>query len=284
MPATLAAIGRALAATADRAPGFAPASHLDVGAGTGASAWAATAVWPSLTRLDLVDREPAMVALGRRLAAGEAAPLATAAWQTGVLGGGDLPPADLVTAAYVLGEVPATGADALVARLWAATTGVLILVEPGSKAGFERIRAARSALIAAGGHVVAPCPGDEPCPLAGPAWCHVLARLDRSPLQRSAKRAERSWEDEPFSYVAVARGRADGAADPAPRVVLGRPRHRPGLVELRICVDGRIETRTLSRRDGPAYRIARDLAWGDPLPEPLRSGRRGPVRPRPEDR
>ena len=182
-----------------------------------------------------------------------------------------------MTATYLLGELPATELEELVTRLWAATDGLLVLVEPGSSAGFERIRAARALLIAAGGRVAAPCPGDAPCPIAGAAWCHFLARLDRSPLQRAAKRADRSWEDEPFSYVAVARASASarsGPPDPAARVVLGRPRHRPGMVELRICVDGRIETRTISRRDGSAWRTARDLEWGDPVPpEVLRAGR-----------
>jgi ribosomal protein RSM22 (predicted rRNA methylase) len=272
MPATFAACARSIAEAADRLPDFRPASLLDVGAGTGAAAWAATAVWPGLTELTLVDREPAAVDLGRRLAAASGHPaLSAAEWRLESLDGNPRSsPADLVTAAYVLGELePGDVAEAVV-TMWAATSGVLILVEPGSTAGFERIRAARTALIAAGGHVVAPCPGDEPCPIAGSAWCHFLARLDRSPLQRGAKAAARSWEDEPFSYVAVSRI----GGSPEPRVVLGRPRQRPGMIELRICVDGRIDERTLSRRDGPAWRTARDLAWGDPVPgDVLEAGR-----------
>ena len=263
MPATHAACTRAMIAVAERLPGFGPASLLDVGAGAGAAAWAATAVWPSLAELTLVDREPAAIALGRRLAAGQApTSLAVASWLIADLDRDLAQRADLVVAAYVLGEIASGEAAAVIARCWASTAGVLLLVEPGSRAGFERIRAARADLIAAGGHVVAPCPGDEACPIVGPAWCHFLARLDRSPLQRGAKAAARSWEDEPFSYVAVSRR----PATPAPRIVLGRPRHRPGVVELRVCVDGRIEQRTLSRRDGPAYKAARHLEWGDAAP------------------
>ncbi|MEO5940703.1 MAG: small ribosomal subunit Rsm22 family protein, partial [Candidatus Limnocylindrales bacterium] len=118
------------------------------------------------------------------------------------------------------------------------------------------------------------------CPIAGPAWCHFLARLDRSPLQRAAKTAARSWEDEPFSYVALSREPAAAVAGPSARVVLGRPRQRPGMIQLRICVDGRIETRTLSRRDGLAWRTARDLAWGDAVPPEVRgAGRVGAPSP-----
>ncbi len=266
MPATFAAIARALAVGADRLPGFEPRSLLDVGAGTGAAAWAASAIWPDLMTISLLEREAAVADLGRRLAVDRAW-----SWRTGDIVTTDLPEADLVTAGYLLGELPPDAVDAAVDRLWAATRGVLALVEPGSRAGFARILAARSRLIAAGAHVAAPCPGEEPCPVAGSrtAWCHFLARLDRSPLHRRAKAAERSWEDEPFSYVVAARPPV--IAEPRPRVVLGRPRRRPGVVELRICDDGRIETVVLSRRNGPAYRASTDVTWGDALPVGFRT-------------
>ncbi len=272
MPATFAACVAAMSATADLIPGFRPATLLDVGAGTGAASWAATSVWPSLDELTLVEREPTAIALGRRLAAAPSdGAMAGATWLEADATTGLSRQADLVIAAYVLGEMDDDAQADLVTRLWAAADGLLVLVEPGSRAGFGRIRAARTALIAAGGSVVAPCPGNDACPIVDPAWCHFLTRLDRSPLQRTSKRAARSWEDEPFSYVAVSRVPAEAA----PRVVLGRPRQRPGVVELRVCRDGRIETRTVSRRDGQAWRTARDLAWGDAVPpDVLAAGRR----------
>ena len=270
MPATFAAAVRALAEAAARAPAFAPTTLLDLGAGTGAATWAAAAIWPSLASIALVDREPAMVELGRRLATHGADPLARATWRVADLATADLHAADVVLAGYLLGEIDGAPAAALVDRAWAATTGILAIIEPGSRAGFGRMLAARDRLIDAGASIVAPCPGNVPCPVRDPEWCHFLARLDRSPLQRRAKGASRSWEDEPFSYVVASRV----PADPAPRVVLGRPRQRPGMVELRICLEGRIAHRTLSRRDGQAYRTARDLAWGDPVPdEVLEAGR-----------
>ena len=71
------------------------------------------------------------------------------------------------------------------------------------------------------------------------------------------------------SYVVAARPQV--LADPRPRVVLGRPRRRPGVVELRICDDGRIETVVMSRRNGPAYRASTDVTWGDALPVGFRT-------------
>ncbi|MBA2720782.1 MAG: rRNA methyltransferase [Chloroflexi bacterium] len=263
MPATFAAVGRALLEGARAMPGEAPRSLLDIGAGTGAATWAAGAIWPGLETVTLVDREPAMLLLGRRIAAAGAAegPLASADWRLGTAGtaGADLPGADLVVAGYVLGELDDSSRSRLVETAWAATRGALVIVEPGSPAGFARILAAREGLIAAGAAIVAPCPGNVPCPVRGPAWCHFLARLDRSPLQRRAKGAERSWEDEPFSYVVASR--APGR--PAPRVVLGRPRHRPGRVVLRVCTADGLAEPTISRRHGAAWQVARDLEWGD---------------------
>jgi ribosomal protein RSM22 (predicted rRNA methylase) len=263
MPATFAASALALAAAADRARAFAPTSHLDLGAGTGAAAWAARAVWPSLERATLLDRAETALDTGRRVAAASRDEvLASGSWRVGRLGA-SLAAADLVTAGYVLGELEPDELGAAIDAAWAATRGVLVLVEPGSRAGFSRVIPARERLVGAGARVVAPCPGAEPCPVAGSrtTWCHFLARLDRSPGHRRAKAATRSWEDEPFSYVAVARPAV--VADPRPRVVLGRPRRHPGRVELRICTDGRIEVRIVSRRAGETWRVAKDLDWGD---------------------
>ena len=265
MPATFTATALAMTEAARSLPEFAPHTLLDVGAGTGAAAWAARAVWPTIRDLVVVDREPAMIELGRTVATrgDPGGPLASATWRTERIGASALAPADVVSAAYLLGELDDAERRVVVDELWAATLGVLVIVEPGSPAGFQRILAARADLIAAGATIAAPCPGQLPCPVTGSSWCHFLARVERSPLHRRAKAGTRSWEDEPYSYVVATRL----VAGPAPRAVLGRPRHGPGRVELRICAaDGRIQRRIVSRREGTAYRAARDVAWGDRIP------------------
>src|SRR5207244_2622401 len=62
----------------------------------------------------------------------------------------DLEPCDLVTLAYVLDEIDEDERDELIDRLWQVTRDVLILVEPGTTAGWQRILSARDRLIAAG--------------------------------------------------------------------------------------------------------------------------------------
>ena len=54
-------------------------------------------------------------------------------------------PFDLVTASYLLNELPAADALALLSRAWAQTTGAMVLVEPGTPADYDRMMAFRGA-------------------------------------------------------------------------------------------------------------------------------------------
>ena len=57
LPATYAQLHGAMAATAARAPDWAPATLLDLGSGPGTALWAAAARWPSLRSLVGTERE-----------------------------------------------------------------------------------------------------------------------------------------------------------------------------------------------------------------------------------
>ncbi len=93
----------------------------------------------------------------------------------------DFEPHDLVTIAYVLDELSPEAGAQLVAAAWRATAALLVIVEPGTPAGWRRILAARDALIAAGATISAPCPHEAPCPILPPDWCHFAVRLARAP-------------------------------------------------------------------------------------------------------
>src|SRR5580693_3636043 len=51
----------------------------------------------------------------------------------------DEAPRDLVTLAYVLNELPADARPQLLQRLWNATADTLVIIEPGTPAGWQRI-------------------------------------------------------------------------------------------------------------------------------------------------
>ncbi len=103
MPATYAACAAVFARLSEVMPDFAPASLLDVGAGTGAASWAARAAWPEITAITMLDHNPALRALARRLA--DEGGLAGVEIAQGDLSAAD-GNADLVVASYVLAELP----------------------------------------------------------------------------------------------------------------------------------------------------------------------------------
>ncbi|MDR6289275.1 ribosomal protein RSM22 (predicted rRNA methylase) [Inquilinus ginsengisoli] len=261
LPATYAAIRACLDAVADLRPDFAPASLLDAGAGPGTGFWAAAEAWPDLAGATLLEGSAAFRDWGARLAEGSALPPAD--WRAADLARAlpDLPAHDLVILSYVLDELAPDRRAALVDGLWAATADVLLLVEPGTPAGWRRILDARSRLIASGGHVVAPCPHDRACPLVEPDWCHFAQRVARSRIHRQAKGGEVPWEDEKFAYVAVSR--RPGA--PIAGRVITPPRGAGSRIDLRLCGPDGVVERTVTKRDGALLKTARRLKWGDAL-------------------
>jgi ribosomal protein RSM22 (predicted rRNA methylase) len=254
LPATYAAIRAALGAVADVRPDFAPRSLLDFGAGPGTALWAAADCWPGLDAATLVEASPSMRKFGETFA-GESG-VARVAWRNDTA---SLEPSDLVTVAYVLDELDPDRRAALVGDLWSLTADTLLIVEPGTPAGWQRILDARALLLRHGAHQVAPCPHAQACPLVAPDWCHFTRRVSRSRAHLQAKGAEVPWEDEKFSYVAVAR---NPASLPTARVI-APPRAGSGKVELKLCQgNGKAETVLVTKREGARYKQARRLNWG----------------------
>jgi ribosomal protein RSM22 (predicted rRNA methylase) len=259
LPATYAAVRAAMAAVAEAKGDMEPRTILDVGAGPGTALWAAADTWPSIQQAVLLEASAPARAVGERLAQGLAL---RCEWHAGdaTLSLPAMAPADLVTACYLLDELAAAALPELAERLWALTAGTLLVVEPGTPAGWRRILDLRSRLIAAGGHVLAPCPHEAPCPLAAPDWCHFSRRVARSRLHRLAKEAEVPWEDEKFAYVAVSRHPADRRA----ARILAPPRTGSGKIALKLCqADGVAVEKLFTRRDADAFRAARRADWGD---------------------
>jgi ribosomal protein RSM22 (predicted rRNA methylase) len=255
MPATTAACAAVFARLAEVMPDFAPASLLDVGAGTGAASWAAIGAWPDIAAITMLDHNPALRTLARKLA--EGGPLGHAQIQAGDLGA-EKPQADLVVASYVLAELPQAAAAATARHLWASGAGVLVLIEPGTPQGFARIREARATLIAEGAHVVAPCTHDNQCPMTGDDWCHFSQRLPRSRDHMLMKGAQVPFEDERYSYVVLTRQLvAKGARILAPPLET-----KPGLT-FKLCDETGLHSEFVGSRDKDEYRRLRKRAWGD---------------------
>jgi ribosomal protein RSM22 (predicted rRNA methylase) len=265
LPATYAAVRASLDTVSEAWPDYAPKTLLDVGAGPGTVLWATIDLWPDLEQAVLLEASAAVRRVGEALAT--EAMTARIAWLAGdvTIDLADLKPAELVTCAYVLDEIAPASLPKLIDRLWHLTDDTLLVVEPGTPAGWQRILAVRRHLIDAGAHVLAPCPHEAPCPLAAPDWCHFSRRVARSRLHRLAKDADVPWEDEKFIFVAASRHLV---VQPPQARVIAPPKSGSGKVLLKLCEkDGSAGERLFTKRDGDVFRLARRLDWGDTLPE-----------------
>jgi ribosomal protein RSM22 (predicted rRNA methylase) len=272
MPATYAAIAASLNALCEVRPEFAPKRLLDVGAGPGTATWAATAAFPSLADFTAIDvntvlRTLALDLFGSSRLAGIRYPSGDA--RTALAG---TEAADLVIASYLVGEVADVERAALAHRMWAKTRDTLLIIEPGTPAGYARIIAMRAQLIALGAHVAAPCPHDAACPLAAPDWCHFTQRLPRSRAHKAVKGAELPFEDEKFAYVALTRAPVGRLA----ARVLAQPAVGKVAVTAKLCTPDGLVVAKIPRRAKADYARARRWRWGDAVIEPTTAATNDP--------
>jgi ribosomal protein RSM22 (predicted rRNA methylase) len=264
MPATYAAASACLNALLAARPGFAPERLLDVGAGPGTASWAAAEAFPTLTSFVLLDANHGLRTLALDLLRDstrlgglhyEADDARTSLARAEA--------ADLVVASYLIGELGEAERKPLAEAMWARTRDTLAVIEPGTPAGYARIIALRGQLIAAGAHVLAPCPHDRPCPLVSPDWCHFSQRLVRSRAHKQVKGADVPFEDERFSYVVLTRTPAAARASR----VLAQPAIGKAGISARLCTADGLAVAKVPRRDKQAYAKARHWRWGDPVVE-----------------
>ncbi|HRJ68629.1 MAG TPA: small ribosomal subunit Rsm22 family protein [Beijerinckiaceae bacterium] len=261
MPATFAAVAAVLAELTRIRPQFAPLTLLDVACGSGSATFAALTHFPSIEHVHLIDRNPTLLAAAATLAdaSGMASHRRLSA-ETAMASVANLPAADLVTLSYALVEMPEAAIAPLAVRLYAAARQGVVLVEPGSQAGFRRIRLARDVLLSAGARIVAPCTHQGTCLMQSPDWCHFSVRLARSREHLRAKSARVPFEDERFSYLVALRDHPE-AQGQAGRI-LSPPSLTKAGITLRCCEPAGVIDRHVAARDAN-FRALRRLSWGD---------------------
>ncbi len=263
MPATYAAIHAALTHTVELIPDFQPWSILDAGAGPGTASWAGIDVWSSVQQTTLIDSNQRLLTLARQLHRAVQHTEVSADIIQGDLSRelGSAPNADVVTAGYALTETAPAALNDILTGLWSRADRLLIIVEPGTVNGFQRILACRDVLVAKGATIVAPCSHQSRCPLEERArWCHFAARLPRSRDHMITKGAHVPFEDEKFAYLVAGKGFADLSKG---RRILATPKVSKAGIGLTLCAPNEPEERTIGRRDKEAYKAAKRYDWGD---------------------
>ena len=151
MPATYGAVSDALSYSLEYFNGEIK-TLLDVGAGSGAATWAAQAQLP-LERITCIEREGAMRRVGEALMKEGEPVLSSARWISSDLTSSKITTsADIVISSYVMNEMAKKDRQFVLDNLWAATNEMLLIVEPGTPAGFSVLKDTRDYLLSKGAH------------------------------------------------------------------------------------------------------------------------------------
>ncbi|KAL1918816.1 uncharacterized protein VTP21DRAFT_2838 [Calcarisporiella thermophila] len=295
MPITYGALFNVIAELQTRIPKFCPQSVLDFGTGPGTAIWAATEVYgDTLQKFVGVDKSEDMLRIAETLITSHPNPQKIEFQQY-------LPynlkeKHDLVISSFTLGEIPTTSAqNSTLDALWNLTGDVLILIDRGTPAGFNKIVTARDYILrkaekanafeekedenteVSDAHVIAPCPHDRPCPMMNSKeWCHFSQKVQRPDFTMRTKHSKINFEDAKYSYVILRRGtrpQPNALSDMQtssyswPRLVFPPLKRNKHVVMDTCSQSGNIERMVIPKSQGKTqYRDARKSHWGDLFP------------------
>jgi ribosomal protein RSM22 (predicted rRNA methylase) len=262
MPATYAVVSTVLQELHARSPSCLPRSLLDVGAGPGTGMWAARDFFPSLNKITLLEKDIDFMSIGKLLAShSESGLISSAAWLSCDMEKiTAIEPHDFTLLSYSIGEVKEESWQRILSVLWESTEKAMIIVEPGTPRGYQRILRIRDILIGLGGYLWAPCSHQKKCPLEKNDWCHFSTRVSRTSIHRMLKSADLGYEDEKFSYLIFGKEKLQ---NPFLGRILRHPAMRSGHVEVTVCSSDGIGNRIFSKKDKEKYKMIKKINWGD---------------------
>lgn len=232
---------------------------LDIGAGTGAATWVVTNLI-DVEQVTCLEREEEMRKIGKQLMEKD---LPNVEWKSFDLNKDEIEGKfDLVITSYVINELTTEDRQKAIEKMWNATNGILVIIEPGTPEGFKHILQAREILLQKNANIVAPCSHNGRCPINPEEdWCSFYVRVTRSGIHKQAKKGELGYEDEKFSYIAFSK---------TPIVfsearILRHPQINSGYVKVKLCTENGIEERTYSKKDKEIYKKIRKLHAGNTI-------------------
>ena len=161
----------------------------------------------------------------------------------------------------MINELPKETRQKAVEKLWKATNKLLVIIEPGTPAGFANILEIRKNILDAGGYILAPCCCLGECPISKDDWCAFYARIARSSAHRQAKKGELGYEDEKFSYIAFSKIPVENKGER----ILRHPQINSGYVKVKVCGADGIQEKTYSKKDKDIYKKVRKMDAGQKI-------------------
>ena len=258
MPATYAAVHSAVCQTLENYSEDLQ-TLFDIGAGTGAATWAINDII-DISNIRCFEREQNMMNIGKQLM--NNTELSKVQWeQFDILQDDIKERSDIVVTSYMINELPEKEKEIVIRKLWNATNKLLIIIEPGTPAGFDNILKIRKELLKKGGYIVSPCCNQGECKISKGDWCAFYARVFRSSIHKQAKKGELGYEDEKFSYIAFSKRpvKIDGDR------ILRHPQIYKGYVNVKLCTKDGIQEKKYSKKDGDIYKRVRKLGAGEKI-------------------
>lgn len=259
MPATFGAVYSAINDSVENTENI--RSLIDIGAGTGAASWAAAQLL-HLESIQCFEYDDDMKNTGEALMSHDEH-MKKARWQKLNIAEDPLThSADMIIASYVMNELDISAQAAAAEKLWNAAGKLLLFVEAGTPEGFHTLNRIRTQLTSIGAHIAAPCPQEGPCPAAQGDWCHFTCRIQRTRLHKLSKGGEAPFEDEKYTYLALAKTSCQQNGSR----IIRHPHIAKGFVKLALCTPDGLKSKTVSKKDGDLYKTARKASCGDKIP------------------
>lgn len=257
MPATYGAVYTALKHTLERMDGNIQ-SVVDIGAGTGAATWAISELLDTKD-IQCFEREQVMLELGKSFMS-QNPNLKDVSWKYMDIVEDDLDvKADLVVTSYMLNEIKPEERKNVINKLMKSSNHIILIIEPGTPAGFKNIREVQKIAIENGFHIIAPCTFQGVCSLPDRDWCHSIVRMERTKVHKLLKSADLPYEDEKFSYIAISKEKYDNSGIR----ILRHPMIEKGKITLKVCHNGEIEDMIVTKKDKELFKMVKKKKCGD---------------------
>lgn len=264
MPSTTAVITRCLSFIPRNEYGL---TLLDLGSGTGASAFALLNSELEVAKLTAVEESKHMLDVFNELNDGIDYPFNVEQINKDFVKENlDLYKSDIVLASFSMNELNSKDRIAFLDKLWALANKYILIIEPGTPKAFKEMMSYKEYFLSKGGRILAPCMSDA-CPIIKEElndWCHFSVRLRRPNVEIKIKDANRNFEDEKFTFLLIAKDKRATDVQRNGSIIVRKPLIQKGKVSIRLCSEqGKFLNKVYTKKDGAMYKQAKKASVGD---------------------